>query len=69
MGNTCTNCSQCKGDASDGTEVLTVDNKVSGVESSRKVTLHISCTLSHTIFSTAEHSPLSSWLTTSATST
>ena len=35
MGNTCTNCSQCKGDASDGTEVLTVDNKVSE-ESLRK---------------------------------
>ena len=29
MGNTCTNCSQCKGDNEVSGEVLTVDNKVS----------------------------------------
>lgn len=29
MGNTCTNCSQCKGDNGENSEVLTVDNKVS----------------------------------------
>lgn len=29
MGNTCTNCSQCKGDMGESNEVLTVDNKVS----------------------------------------
>ena len=29
MGNACTNCSQCKGDAGENSEVLTVDNKVS----------------------------------------
>jgi len=28
MGNTCTNCSQCKGDNGENSEVLTVDNKV-----------------------------------------
>ena len=29
MGNTCSNCSQCKGDGPENSEVLTVDNKVS----------------------------------------
>ena len=29
MGNTCTNCSQCKGDNGESNEVVTVDNKVS----------------------------------------
>ena len=28
MGNACTNCSQCKGDNGENSEVLTVDNKV-----------------------------------------
>lgn len=30
MGNTCTNCSQCKGDNGENSEVLTVDNKYGG---------------------------------------
>lgn len=29
MGNACTNCSACKGDMGENSEVLTVDNKVS----------------------------------------
>ena len=33
MGNACTNCSACKGDMGENSEVLTVDNKVSGCHS------------------------------------
>ena len=28
MGNACTNCSQCKGDAGENSEIVTLDNKV-----------------------------------------
>ena len=31
MGNACTNCSACKGDMGENSEVLTVDNKVSNI--------------------------------------
>ena len=31
MGNACTNCSQCKGDAGENSEIVTLDNKVGNI--------------------------------------